>query len=38
LARLSVLYPAISSTCLEVLRFWPWPLEHLTRRVVGTAG
>ena len=35
LARLSVLHPGISSTCLEVLRFWPWPLEHLTRRVVG---
>ena len=35
LARLSVLHPGISSTCLEVLRFWPWPLEHLTQRVVG---
>jgi len=35
LARLSVLHPGISSTCLEMLRFWPWPLEELTRRVVG---
>jgi menaquinone-9 beta-reductase len=35
LARLSVLHPGISSTCVEVLRFWPWPLEELTRRVVG---
>jgi flavin-dependent dehydrogenase len=35
LARLSVLHPGVSSTCLEVLRFWPWPLEQLTRRVVG---
>ncbi|MFY9989369.1 MAG: NAD(P)/FAD-dependent oxidoreductase [Chthoniobacterales bacterium] len=35
LARLSVLHPGISSTCLELLRFWPWPLDHLTRRVVG---
>jgi menaquinone-9 beta-reductase len=38
LARLSVLHPGVSSTCLEVLRFWPWPLEQLTRRVVGTTG
>jgi geranylgeranyl reductase family protein len=36
LARLSVLHPGISSTCLEVLRFWPWPLEKLTERVVAT--
>jgi menaquinone-9 beta-reductase len=35
LARLSVLHPGISSTCLELLRFWPWPLDELTRRVVG---
>lgn len=35
LARLSVLHPSTSSTCLELLRFWPWPLEELTRRVVG---
>jgi flavin-dependent dehydrogenase len=35
LARLSVLHPGISSACLELLRFWPWPLDHLTRRVVG---
>jgi flavin-dependent dehydrogenase len=35
LARLSVLHPGVSSTCLEVLRLWPWPLEQLTRRVVG---
>lgn len=35
LARLSVLHPGISSPCLELLRFWPWPLEELTRRVVG---
>jgi flavin-dependent dehydrogenase len=38
LARLSVLHPGVSSACVEVLRFWPWPLEHLTRRVVKTAG
>jgi flavin-dependent dehydrogenase len=38
LARLSVLHPGISSTCLELLRFWPWPLEELTRRVVGMNG
>jgi menaquinone-9 beta-reductase len=38
LARLSVLHPGISSTCVEVLRFWPWPLEELTRRVVGHGG
>jgi flavin-dependent dehydrogenase len=38
LARLSVLHPGISSTCLEMLRFWPWPLEELTRRVVGMNG
>jgi menaquinone-9 beta-reductase len=38
LARLSVLHPGISSTCLELLRFWPWPLEELTRRVVGMSG
>jgi flavin-dependent dehydrogenase len=35
LARLSVLHPGISSTCLELLRFCPWPLEELTRRVTG---
>jgi menaquinone-9 beta-reductase len=35
LARLSVLHPRISSPFLELLRFWPWPLEQLTRRVVG---
>ena len=35
LARLSVLHPGISSNCLEMLRFWPWPLEQLTRQVVG---
>ena len=38
LARLSVLHPGVSSTCLELLRFWPWPLEQLTRRVVGMTG
>jgi menaquinone-9 beta-reductase len=38
LARLSVLHPGISSRCLEMLRFWPWPLEELTRRVVGING
>ena len=34
LARLSVLHPRIASTSLELLRFWRWPLEHLTQRVV----
>jgi menaquinone-9 beta-reductase len=38
LARLSVLHPSISSTCVELLRFWPWPLDHLTRRVVEVSG
>jgi len=34
LARLSVLHPRVSSACFELLRYWPWPIERLTRRVV----
>jgi flavin-dependent dehydrogenase len=34
LARLSVLYPRISSGLLDVLRFYPAPLKYLTSKVV----
>jgi menaquinone-9 beta-reductase len=35
LARMSVLHPRVSSVFLELLRYCPWPLERMTRRVVG---
>jgi menaquinone-9 beta-reductase len=34
LARLAVLHPRISSTLLELLRFYPAPLKYLTSKVV----
>src|SRR6266446_3094740 len=36
LARWSVLHPQISSNMLEVLRFFPGPLNYLAERVVGS--
>jgi menaquinone-9 beta-reductase len=35
LARWSVLHPRVSSVWLELLRYCPWPLERMTRQVVG---
>jgi menaquinone-9 beta-reductase len=34
LARWSVLHPRVSSACLDLLRYWPWPLEQMTKQVV----
>jgi flavin-dependent dehydrogenase len=34
LARLAVLHPRISSTLLELLRFYPAPLKYLTSKIV----
>jgi menaquinone-9 beta-reductase len=34
LARWSVLHPRVSSACVELLRYCPWPLERMTRQVV----
>jgi menaquinone-9 beta-reductase len=38
LARLAVLHPKISSTLLELLRFYPAPLKYLTSKVVVAEG
>jgi menaquinone-9 beta-reductase len=38
LAKLAVLHPRISSTILELLRFYPAPLKYLTNKVVMREG
>ena len=38
LARLAVLHPRISSTLLELLRFYPAPLKYLTSKIVAGEG